>query len=924
MRITISHGMLAIRQIAKIALLTVGLPFLLYGGMAFTIDRAAAHAARLAGLDLERRSVAARAMAGLLATADVTDLAISGSISPAHFSQDHGQVASLSDGGWLAAWDDDRRGSRKVFWQRYDSSGNPVGANQIMAESDHGDDFVDPKLAVDTLGRVYLAYRNQTGGFLYAARYSGSLELQLGPFLVNDTSLSSFAGPFDMAVFPDGIMVLVWENYSGFGSTIERIVYTPSGTPVSPAATVNTDGGAASHWVPAVAVAPGIGFLVIWEDYRNGQADVYARRYSGDGAAVGADFALVPSPASGFAQYAPSVAWSRKDKFVVGWIDLRAGQEVYLQRFDPSVGLIGSNTLISSGQPAVVNQDVDLCGAVAGQLQVAWSASGADNTIQSLRLDSGLVPAGLPLVLNLATLGKRWAPATCFDADGNFASVWTEFRDSDADLACMLFDDQSHRLLPAELTVNDDQIGAPSTAPRLVPSDAWWNLVAYVDSRYDAGDIFTRAISNGGQYGSAETKVNQDAGANLQSEPDLAAADDKTLVVWNDSRNVGGVSGQRIYGRFGSLLGAYSLPEFMISDTSATAVKASPRAAMNAQGRGLVAWVDRRLGAAQVYGRWLAANGSLDGAEFAVSIPATDLSAADLEVCLDNNGRFNVIWLDIGQSEPTMKLRRYDVNKTPAGSFTYAPSLGSVTIDQMASTIGPGGTITIFWTGINNSRRAYLAQLNSSGAEVTAPYAITDDDLAYPTDPSVSVCENGYLSLAWRDYRDGRPLAYYQLLDPGGVAIDGNQPVSTAPVEFTLAPVTSASRGRVWFVWSDPRENGLGVYGSTVIYLPTDVDDPDGGALPSGYNLAQNYPNPFNPSTQMVFSLPTASDVTLTIYNVLGQKVTTLVRGLWPAGEHVVTWDGTTSDGSRVSSGVYFYKLSANGFSRTRKMMLLK
>jgi hypothetical protein len=92
-----------------------------------------------------------------------------------------------------------------------------------------------------------------------------------------------------------------------------------------------------------------------------------------------------------------------------------------------------------------------------------------------------------------------------------------------------------------------------------------------------------------------------------------------------------------------------------------------------------------------------------------------------------------------------------------------------------------------------------------------------------------------------------------------------------------------------------------------------------GTSLPTVFSLAQNYPNPFNPATQIEFGLPAPSRVELTVYNVLGQTVATLVNGDMPAGNHTITWDG-----SSVSSGVYFYRLTTNGFVETKKMMLLK
>ena len=95
-------------------------------------------------------------------------------------------------------------------------------------------------------------------------------------------------------------------------------------------------------------------------------------------------------------------------------------------------------------------------------------------------------------------------------------------------------------------------------------------------------------------------------------------------------------------------------------------------------------------------------------------------------------------------------------------------------------------------------------------------------------------------------------------------------------------------------------------------------------SLPTEFELSQNYPNPFNPTTDISFSLPAPSRVTLEVFNVLGQKVNTLVDGDMAAGTHTVTWKGDNSSGSSVSSGVYFYRISAGDNVETRKTMMLK
>ena len=89
--------------------------------------------------------------------------------------------------------------------------------------------------------------------------------------------------------------------------------------------------------------------------------------------------------------------------------------------------------------------------------------------------------------------------------------------------------------------------------------------------------------------------------------------------------------------------------------------------------------------------------------------------------------------------------------------------------------------------------------------------------------------------------------------------------------------------------------------------------------IPEAYSLSQNYPNPFNPRTVISFQLPVVSDVTLKIYDVQGREVKTLVNERMQAGRYEVRFDG-----SGMNSGVYFYRLTADGFSETKRMILLK
>jgi len=94
--------------------------------------------------------------------------------------------------------------------------------------------------------------------------------------------------------------------------------------------------------------------------------------------------------------------------------------------------------------------------------------------------------------------------------------------------------------------------------------------------------------------------------------------------------------------------------------------------------------------------------------------------------------------------------------------------------------------------------------------------------------------------------------------------------------------------------------------------------------IPEEFALGQNYPNPFNPVTNMDYTLPQRSRVTISIYNVLGQEIKNLVNGEQDYGFHSISWDGTDMNGREVSSGVYFTQMRSTSFSQTKKMLLLK
>ena len=96
------------------------------------------------------------------------------------------------------------------------------------------------------------------------------------------------------------------------------------------------------------------------------------------------------------------------------------------------------------------------------------------------------------------------------------------------------------------------------------------------------------------------------------------------------------------------------------------------------------------------------------------------------------------------------------------------------------------------------------------------------------------------------------------------------------------------------------------------------------GRVPSQVSLAQNRPNPFDASTSMRFALPTRNEVSLSVFDITGRRVQSLLEGTFEAGEYTVDWDGRDFEGAKVAAGIYFYRLEGENFEQTRKMVVLR
>jgi len=155
---------------------------------------------------------------------------------------------------------------------------------------------------------------------------------------------------------------------------------------------------------------------------------------------------------------------------------------------------------------------------------------------------------------------------------------------------------------------------------------------------------------------------------------------------------------------------------------------------------------------------------------------------------------------------------------------------------------------------------------------------------------------------------------------------DGEAPADTAGYIFTTDNVAIGAGAPTFIIAAVTDDDSSSVHIDEIWYneTPTAMGISDDVPIASSYKLGQNYPNPFNPTTHIRFNIPETGLVNITIYDMLGRQVKTLINNTQDAGYRSIIWDATNDYGKSVSAGIYLYQIQAGEYMQTKKMVLLK
>ncbi len=251
---------------------------------------------------------------------------------------------------------------------------------------------------------------------------------------------------------------------------------------------VNENAGpnGATQYYPAISTDGSGNFVVTWQDYRNGDRDIYAQRYASDGTVWANNFKVNDEQGSASPFSSPAISTDGSGNFVVTWVDYRNGDsDIYAQRY------------ASDG--------------------TAWANNFKVNDEQGN--------------------AYQWAPAISTDGSGNFVITWQDGRNGDRDIYAQRYASDG-TALASNFKVNDDQGSAGQFIPSISTDVSGNFVITWYDSRNGDSDIYAQRYASDGTALASNFKVNNDQGSTVQRSPSISTDGSGNFVItWSDERN---------------------------------------------------------------------------------------------------------------------------------------------------------------------------------------------------------------------------------------------------------------------------------------------------------------------------------------------------------------------------------------------------
>ncbi len=642
------------------------------------------------------------------------------------------------------------------------------------------------------------------------------------------------------------------------------------------------------------------GAIIVWDDTRDGNApnfDTYAQRLDANGNVLLDANGLIICDEPG--EQLGSIIKFSNDNAYINWLDARNGSHgIYYQVLDNTNQLVmedggkevfwGLSGDALKDQFIIVERENDI---VAIWADTRYASFGYQIFYQIINSDGILATETADLngfSLTELTYGSQSQPSATVTPDGQVCVVWEEQRTAYPKVYAQLIDVDGSRLwgdTGIELTVRTP---LSQSNPKVdFHNGAFYFAWSDLDPTSQINQVYAQKVVDGNmQWGDDGLLVSvtpdgeDERESQLEEMKGLYFVWTKSLPTWNVGLNV------KRLNEDGTTATGFADEGITISDfdVSASYTNQTAPTAQLVNDDLLVFWQDfRHNWVSFYYGMMIGADGTYTW---------------------NNDG----VILGDNTSDTSRSQEQLD----------FAVSDDAIVAAWTENTVGVGDI--------------YMQQLDFTGdlAWATTGLASIVKD-STQTSASVTMFGNEYFGVVWEDNVTFESDIFFNLYDLNGNSIitegaDGFM-VSDAIKRQYTPKVGNIHNNEAITIWSDGRSSGkteiVGLYAQK-LNLPSVGNDDHTAPTVNTLKVAQNYPNPFNPTTNISFNIPKDSDVEVSVYNVLGQKVKTLAKDRFSAGTNTITWNGDDDNENGVASGIYFYRVETKDSTVTKKMVMMK
>jgi hypothetical protein len=760
-----------------------------------------------------------------------------------------------------------------------------------------------------------------------------------------------------------GGAIIVWEDFrtSYYDIYVQRL--DPNGNPMWTTDGVAICTATGNQDEPRI-VADGVGgAIIVWEDPRGLDKDVYAQRVDAGGGVLWIPDG-VPVCTDTLAQVSPALVSDGAEGAVITWQDFRnnAHDDIFAQRID----MMGNPMWTMDGVPVCTNdgdqEDPVLTPNGFGGAIVAWS-DGRVGTfdVYAQHIDDAGDPVwsfdGEPVCTVVNDEDKVMIVS---DGSGGAVISWRDFRTGvplDYDIYAQRIDVSGTPLWAingvAICTASKQQFNN-----NMLADGQGGAFIVWQDNRVPSGyDIYIQYVKGSGLVQWTANGVPVSTPTGDQNFPTIASdGAGGVIITWSDYRT----STFDIYAQRVDALGTPQWTANGEEICTAGYGQFQPQIVAGGAGGAIITWFDYRSGSIEdVYAQRIGKNGKWGN-------PAPTITMV-LDVPGDQGGLVDLTWLASRLDPwPEQQITTYTIWRSiaPVVAATMIESGSARALDgPRAATVSAKTTIrveraageTFYWELIDSHDAYYLEAYSKAVPTLFDSTAASPDPhffqvIAHTSDPLVYWISNVGAGFSFDNVAPSPPLTLTAQRTNGDVDLEWSPSAENAEDLLHYAVYRSESSGfppdPAYFLTDAPDTlltDTTADPAKQYYYLVVAVDvhfnesDPSNEAMVGGatavdervpavtaLTVVPNSPNPFGVGTEIRFGLPVASEVTLEVYDIAGRRVFAKRTESLPAGWRSLQFDGRDVRGKLLPSGVYFYRLSAGGVTQTRKMVLLR